>query len=60
MTDANLLALISHGGAALNKSPAMPPYGNTLTKAEVDALAAYIRAVADPPYRKQGVLYAGN
>ena len=60
MTDANLLAMISHGGAALNKSPAMPPYGNTLTKAEVDALAAYIRAVADPPYRKQGVLYAGN
>ena len=60
ISDANLFAMISHGGAALNKSAAMPPYGNTLTKVEVDALVAYIRAVADPPYRAQGVLYAGN
>jgi mono/diheme cytochrome c family protein len=60
MTDANLLAIISHGGAALNKSPEMPPYGNTLNKADLDALVAYIRAVADPPYRPQGVFYAGN
>jgi mono/diheme cytochrome c family protein len=55
MSDANLLALISHGGPALNKSPEMPPYGNTLTKADMDALVAYIRAVSDPPYRPQGV-----
>jgi mono/diheme cytochrome c family protein len=60
MSDVNLAAIISHGGAALNKSPEMPPYGNRLTKAEIDALAAYIRAVADPPYRPQGVFYASN
>jgi mono/diheme cytochrome c family protein len=60
MSDASLLAMISHGGSALNKSPQMPPYGNTLTKAEMVALVAYIRAVADPPYRPQGVFYAGN
>jgi mono/diheme cytochrome c family protein len=60
MSDVNLAAIISHGGAALNKSPEMPPYANRLTKAEIDALAAYIRAVADPPYRPQGVFYASN
>ena len=60
ITDANLVAIITHGGAALNKSAAMPPYGDTLTKIEIDALVAYVRAVSDPPYRLQGVFYAGN
>jgi mono/diheme cytochrome c family protein len=60
MSDANLLAIIGHGGPALNKSPQMPPYGNTLTAAEMDALVAYLRAMSDPPYRTQGVYYAGN
>jgi len=60
MSDANLVAIIGHGGVALNKSAEMPPYANRLTKAEIDALAAYIRAVADPPYRPQGVFYASN
>jgi mono/diheme cytochrome c family protein len=60
ISDANLAAIISHGGAALNKSAEMPPYGNRLSKAEIDALVAYIRAVAAPPFRPQGVLYASN
>lgn len=60
MSDATLVAIISHGGAALNKSAEMPPYGNTLNKAEIDALVAFFRAVADPPYRPGGVFYASN
>lgn len=60
MSDANLAAMIRNGGAALSKSAEMPPYGNSLTKAEIEALSAYIRAVADPPYRPQGVFYANN
>jgi len=60
MSDASLVAIIAHGGAGLSKSPAMPPYGNTLTQIEIDALVAYLRAVADPPYRPQGVFYAAN
>jgi len=56
----NLVAIIAHGGIALNKSPAMPPYGDTLSKADIDALVAYLRAVSDPPYGPQGVFYAGN
>jgi mono/diheme cytochrome c family protein len=60
MSDANLSAIIVHGGVALGKSAEMPPYGKTLTKREIDALAAFIRAIADPPYRPQGVFDANN
>lgn len=60
MSDADLISIISHGGPALNRSPEMPPYGYTLSKAQIQALTAYIRAVADPPYRSAGVVYAKN
>ena len=60
MSDADLAAIISHGGAALGKSAEMPPYGNTLTKPEIDALIGLLRAVADPPYRPLGIFYAGK
>ena len=58
MSDADLVAIISHGGAALNKSPLMPPWGYTLSKSDIAALVSYIRAVADPPYRGGGLVYA--
>lgn len=58
MSDADLAAIISHGGPALNKSPLMPPYGYTLSKSEIQALVAYIRVVSDPPYGAPGIVYA--
>jgi len=58
MSDADLTAIITHGGPALNKSPLMPPYGYTLSKTEIQALIAYIRAVSDPPYKTPGLVYA--
>jgi mono/diheme cytochrome c family protein len=60
ISDADLTAIISHGGAALNKSAEMPPYGYTLSKTDIQALLSYIRAVADPPYPAKGVVYAKN
>jgi mono/diheme cytochrome c family protein len=60
MSDAELANIITHGGPAYNKSAEMPPYGSTLQKSEVEALMAYIRAVADPPYRVKGLVYAKN
>jgi len=60
MSDADLTAIISHGGPALNKSPLMPPYGYTLSKTEIQALIAYIRAVSDPLYKSPGLVYAKN
>ncbi|MGI9101456.1 MAG: Ig-like domain-containing protein [Terriglobales bacterium] len=59
-SDADLNSIISHGGAALNKSAEMPPYGYTLTKNDIQAVIAYIRAIADPPYPSKGLVYAKN
>jgi len=58
MSDADLTAIISHGGPALNKSPLMPPYGYTLSRSEIQAVIAYIRMVSDPPYKAPGIVYA--
>jgi hypothetical protein len=58
MSDAELAAVISHGGPALNKSALMPPYGFTLSKSEIQALIAYIRIISDPPYHAAGIVYA--
>jgi mono/diheme cytochrome c family protein len=58
MSDADLVAIINHGGPALNKSPLMPPYGYTLSKTEIQALIAYIRVISDPPYQAPGMTYA--
>jgi len=60
MSDDDLTAIISHGGPALNKSSQMPPYGYTLSNAEMQALLAFIRAAADPPYAKRGLTYAAR
>jgi hypothetical protein len=60
MSDADLTAIITHGGPALNKSALMPAWGNTLSKTDIQALIAYIRAVSDPPSRSAGPVYAKN
>lgn len=60
ISDADLTAIISHGGPALNKSALMPAWGNTLRKSDIQALISYIRAVSDPPYRIAGTVYAKN
>jgi mono/diheme cytochrome c family protein len=53
-----LNAIITNGGPALQKSALMPAWGNTLSKSEIQALIAYIRAVSDPPSRDSGPLYS--
>jgi len=58
MSDAELAAIIGHGGPALNKSALMPPYSYTLSKAEIEALISYIRMISDPPYHAAGMVYA--
>jgi mono/diheme cytochrome c family protein len=60
ISDADLTAIISHGGPALNKSALMPAWGNTLSKTDMQALISYIRAISDPPNRNSGPEYAKN
>jgi mono/diheme cytochrome c family protein len=54
LSDADLTAIIAHGGAALNKSALMPAWGNTLSRSDIQALISYIRAISDPPSRSAG------
>ena len=42
-TDADIKGVIKDGGQSISKSPLMPPWGATLSAAEVDDLLAYIR-----------------
>jgi mono/diheme cytochrome c family protein len=59
MSDADLTAVITYGGPALNKSSLMPAWGNTLSKANIQALISYIRAISYPPSPNSGPVY-GN
>ena len=58
LSDSDLTAIITNGGPALQKSPLMPAWGNTLGKSDIQALIAYIRAVSDPPSRDAGPLFS--
>jgi mono/diheme cytochrome c family protein len=60
ISDADLTAIISHGGPALNKSALMPAWGNSLSKSDVQALISYIHAVSDPPSPNAGPVYKQN
>jgi len=60
ISDADLSAIITNGGPALQKSALMPAWGNTLSKSDIQALIAYIRAASDPPSRSAGPVYAKN
>jgi len=59
-SDADLIAIIGHGGPALNKSPLMPAYGYTLSKSDIEALVAYMRMISDPQYHSPGISYASK
>ena len=58
LSDADLVAIITNGGPAMQKSALMPAWGNTLGNSEIQALIAYIRAVSDPPWRNSEPLYS--
>jgi mono/diheme cytochrome c family protein len=60
LTDADLTAIISHGGPALNQSALMPAWGNTLSHSDIQALISYVRAISDPPNRNAGPAYGQN
>ncbi|HET9837055.1 MAG TPA: c-type cytochrome [Candidatus Angelobacter sp.] len=57
LSDSDLTSIITYGGQAVGKSPQNPAYGTTLKPAEIRAVVAYIRAIADPPYQTPGVKY---
>ena len=46
-SDEDIRSVIKDGGPAISKSPLMPPWGNTLSAAEVDELLAHIRKLCN-------------
>jgi len=42
-SDEDIKGVIKDGGPSISKSPLMPPWGATLSAAQVDGLLAYIR-----------------
>jgi cytochrome c oxidase cbb3-type subunit 3 len=51
LEDEYLFRIIKEGGAAVNKSPLMAPWGGTLDDAQIRDVVAYVRSLANPPYR---------
>jgi cytochrome c oxidase cbb3-type subunit III len=51
LSDDFLRNVITLGGAAAGKSAAMPPWGKTLSQDDIDAVIAFYRVIAQPPYQ---------
>jgi len=51
LSDDFLRNTITLGGSAVGKSALMPPWGKTLKPDEIDAVIAFYRAIAQPPYQ---------
>lgn len=49
--DENMRNIVTLGGAAMGKSPMMPPYGRMLSVEEIRSVIAFTRAIAQPPFQ---------
>jgi mono/diheme cytochrome c family protein len=49
--DENMRNIVTLGGAAMGKSPMMPPYGRMLSAEEIRSVIAFTRAIAQPPFQ---------
>jgi mono/diheme cytochrome c family protein len=50
-SDESLQKIISLGGSTLGKSAMMPPYGKTLSPADIKSVIAFARVIAQPAYQ---------
>jgi mono/diheme cytochrome c family protein len=51
LTDKYLFDIIKNGGASVKKSPIMPASSKKLNDQEISDVVAYIRSIANPPYK---------
>jgi mono/diheme cytochrome c family protein len=51
LTDAYIFKVIKLGGQSVGKSPLMAPWGGTLGDEQIVDVVAYVRTLADPPYK---------
>ena len=50
-SEENMRNIVTLGGAAMGKSPMMPPYGRMLSAEEIRSVVAFTRAIAQPPFQ---------
>jgi len=53
-SDLHLFKVIYYGGYSMNLSHIMPPWNHILSKQDVLDVVAFVRTLAEPPYRPQG------
>lgn len=51
LSDEYLTQVIRDGGASVGKSPLMAAWGTTLSDQDIAHVVAFVRSLADPPYR---------
>jgi mono/diheme cytochrome c family protein len=51
LSDEFLMTIISKGGTAVGKSSFMPSWGGALDQKQIRDMVAYLRSIADPPYK---------
>ena len=51
LSDKFLVDLISKGGSAVGKSSFMPAWGSSFNEKQIRDIVAYLRTIADPPYK---------
>ena len=51
LSDKFLLDVISKGGSAVGKSSFMPAWGSSFNEKQIRDIVAYLRTIADPPYK---------
>jgi mono/diheme cytochrome c family protein len=53
-SDKFLLEIIAKGGGAVGKSAMMPGWGGQFKEKQLRDIVAYVRGIADPPYKRTG------
>ncbi|MBI1995060.1 MAG: cytochrome c, partial [Deltaproteobacteria bacterium] len=54
LSDKFLTDVISKGGSAVGKSSFMPAWGSSFNERQIRDIVAYLRTIADPPYKRDG------
>jgi mono/diheme cytochrome c family protein len=53
LSDRFLTDIITKGGSAVKKSGFMPAWGGALNTQQISDIVAYLRSIANPPYKSQ-------
>jgi len=53
LSDKFLMEIVAKGGSGVSKSGFMPAWGSSLSDKQILELVAYVRSIANPPYKAE-------